>query len=118
MAMDSPDSPYVQLREGVWYVGASGVGVYSVVAMWQQGYSPEEIQASFPSLTLRQIYGTILYYLEHGETLDAFFREQDTLFRARKAEAEAPRADFYDESRARIARERAACQGTRSSAAS
>ena len=43
---------YIQYHEGVWYVGQGGVQVYGVVAMWQQGFSPEEIQESY-----RQIGG-------------------------------------------------------------
>jgi hypothetical protein len=75
--------------------------------MWQQGYSPEEIQVSFPVLALCEVYGTILHYREHREELDAFFREQNSLFRMRKAEAEAQNAAFYHEMRDRIARFRA-----------
>lgn len=100
---------YVQSRDGAWYVGATGVTLYSVIALWQQGYSPEEIQVSFPALALRDVYGAILYYLEHREDMEAFFREQDALFRQRKAEAEAQNPAFYDEMRQRIARFHAAC---------
>src|SRR5690348_16141974 len=31
---------YVQRREGNWYVGASRVEVYNVIAVWRRGYSP------------------------------------------------------------------------------
>jgi uncharacterized protein (DUF433 family) len=86
---------YVQYRDGVWYVGRSGVQVYGVIAMWQQGFAPEEIRGSFPSLSLEAVYGTILYYLEQREAMDAFFREQDALFAQRKAEAEAKDPAFY-----------------------
>lgn len=80
--------------------------------MWQQGYSPEEIQTSFSSLALREVYGAILYYLEHRDEMDAYFSEQDELFRERKAAAEAQHAGFYNELRERIARFRAASQAT------
>lgn len=99
---------YAQKRDGVWYVGGSGVQVSGVIAMWQQGFSPEEIQASFPVLSLKDVYGAILFYLEHQEELDAFFREQSALFARRKAEAEALKPTFYAEMRERIAAFRAA----------
>ncbi len=91
---------YVQFRDGAWYVGESGVQVYGVIALWQQGLSPEEIQISFPALALNQVYGTILYYLEH-----------------RKAEAEAKDPAFYMEMRDRMATFRSA-QGQSSPAPS
>lgn len=34
--------------------------------------SPEAIADRFPSLTLEQIYATILYYLQHKEEIEAY----------------------------------------------
>lgn len=85
---------YVHHRDGAWYVGDSGVSVYSLVALWQQGFSPEEIQASFSTLSLCAVYGTILYFLEHRDELEASFREQDALFQSLKAQAEAAAPGF------------------------
>lgn len=99
---------YAQKREGVWYVGDSGVQVLGVIAQWQQGFSPEEIQASFPALSLKDVYGTVLFYLEHQEEMDTFFREQRALFERRKAEVEGRKPEFYAEMRERIAAFRAA----------
>lgn len=104
--MDTEDS-YVRLRDGIWYVGDSRVPLYSVIAMWQQGYSPEEIQASFPHIGLQAVYGAILRYLEHRDELDRFFREQDALYQEQKAAAEAANPEFYGEMHERIARYRA-----------
>jgi uncharacterized protein (DUF433 family) len=98
---------YVRQQDGNWYVGTGRVQLYGVIAQWQQGYSPEEIQVSFPSLTLAEVYGSVLYYLEHQETLDASFREQDELFARLKAQHEAQHAEFHSELRQRIAQWRA-----------
>lgn len=95
---------YVRRRDGGWYVGDSGVSVYSVISLWQQGFSPEEIQASFSPLSLRDVYGTILFYMENRDQLDAYFREQDELFRRKKAESEERKPAFYAEMRERVAR--------------
>ncbi len=108
---------YVQYRDGAWYVGQSGVQVYSIIAMWQQGFEPEEILRSFPVLSLQAVYGTILYYLEQREAMHTFFREQDALFAQRQAEAEAKDQAFYTEIRERVAKLRRA-QGPASPAAS
>ena len=107
---------YVEYRDGAWYVGRSGVQVYGVIAMWQQGFAPEEILRSFPLLSLPAVYGTILYYLEQRAAMDAFFREQDALFAQRQAEAEAKDPAFYAEIRERVTKLRAA-QGPASPAA-
>jgi len=103
-----PTETYVQERDGVWYVGASSVQVYGVIAMWRDGFSPEEIQTSFPAVSLVAVYGTIVHYLEHRDELDAFFRQQDALFLQQKADAEAKNPTFYAEMRERIARFREA----------
>lgn len=97
-------SKYIQERDGDLFVGDSRVGVYSVIASWQQGYSPEEIQNGFPHLSLLDIYGTITYSLEHWAELNAHFRELDARFARRKAEAEAKNPEFYAMMRERFAR--------------
>ena len=98
---------YVQERDGNWYVGSGRVEVYSVIAAWQQGFSPEEVRNGFPHLSLAEIYGTILYYLEHQDEMDAFFRQVDALAALRRAEAQAAHPEFYAMMRERIARLRA-----------
>jgi uncharacterized protein (DUF433 family) len=104
MQLEEHSENYVQYRGGNWYVGDSRVEVYSVVAVWQQGFSPEEVQSSFPVLSRLEVYGTILYYLEHQDEMDAFFREADALGEHLRAEAEAARPQFYAQIRERIAR--------------
>jgi uncharacterized protein (DUF433 family) len=37
-----------------------------------QGRSPEEIAQSYPSVTLEQVYATILYYLHNQEAVTAY----------------------------------------------
>lgn len=98
---------YVREREGDWYVGDTGVSVYAVIAMWQQGYSPEEIQVSFPTISRIEAYETILYYLRHTQEMDAYFRASDARFQRLKAESEARDTGFYADMRARIAAFRA-----------
>jgi hypothetical protein len=78
-----------------------------VIAMWQQGFAPEEILGSFPSLSLQAIYGTILYYLEQRNAMDRFFQEQDIRFARQKAATEAQDPAFYTELRKRVAKLRA-----------
>ena len=98
---------YVQYREDNWYVGASRVEVYSVIAAWEQGYSPEEIRNGFPHLDLAQIYGTILYYLEYQAELNEFFAQMDADAARHRTETEAANPEFYAMMRERIAKHRA-----------
>ena len=51
--------------------------------------TPEEIADTYPSLTLEQAYATILYYLHHQETIDAYMT--DWLEWAEKMRAEQQR---------------------------
>ncbi|NEP63089.1 MAG: DUF433 domain-containing protein [Symploca sp. SIO2G7] len=37
--------------------------------------TPEEIANTYPSLTLEQVYATILYYLHHKEAIDAYITD-------------------------------------------
>jgi uncharacterized protein (DUF433 family) len=48
------------------------IGIDDVLDYYLEGYTPEEIQANLPSLSLEQIYATITYYLHNRETLDAY----------------------------------------------
>ncbi len=47
-----------------------------VIARFQQGRTPEQIQASFPTLKLADIYAVLTYYLNSQEEVDAYLRQQ------------------------------------------
>lgn len=94
---------YVEARDGNLYVGPSRVTVEAVIYHWQSGQTPEQIQADFPTVPLYAIYGTIAYYLEHRDQVDAFFHETEELDAARQATDEAAHPEFYAEMRRRFA---------------
>lgn len=94
---------YVAQREGNWYVSDSRVELYSVIAAWREGAAPDEIQASFPALSQLEVYGAILFYLEHRDEMDAFFRAVDARYREEKAAAEAADPAFHAMMRERVA---------------
>jgi hypothetical protein len=52
------------------------VSLDSVIYHFNNGCTPEEIQQSFPTLELADIYGTISYYLRHRAEVDAFVEER------------------------------------------
>jgi len=63
--------------DGTIRVGSSRVLLGLVVHHFKQGATAEQIQHSFPSLTLREVYGAIYYYLEHAEEVEAYLAGQE-----------------------------------------
>jgi uncharacterized protein (DUF433 family) len=65
------------------------IGIDDVLSFYLEGYTPEEIAANLPSLSLGQIHATITYCLHNRADVDAYlarvaaWREQ----RARAQEA-------------------------------
>lgn len=48
------------------------VGIDDVLQYYLDGYSPEEIAANLPSLTLEEIHATITYYLHNRPQINAY----------------------------------------------
>ena len=61
---------YAEQRNGGYYVSGTRVSLDSVVYLYRDGASPEQIQDDFPSLTLEQIHGALAFYLAHRVTVD------------------------------------------------
>lgn len=106
--MARADTSYVRERDGAPYIGATQVTAHSLIAAWRnEGYSAQELQDSFPALTLAQVYGSIAYYLEHRQALDArFVAEEQEYYQQGKRDREAD-PDFYrrlDERRTNLRR--------------
>ena len=54
-------------------VKGSRIGIESILYEYiYREQSPETIQSCFPSLTLEQIYATILYYLHNQNDIEAY----------------------------------------------
>ena len=49
----------------------------TVVHEFKTGATAEQIQDDFPTLSLREIYGAISYYLEHEEQVEEYLRKRD-----------------------------------------
>jgi uncharacterized protein (DUF433 family) len=62
--------------DGTIRVTGSRVTLDSVIDEFKRGATAEQIQDDFPSLTLREIYGAITYYLDHMETVEEYLRQQ------------------------------------------
>ncbi|MGE5335374.1 MAG: DUF433 domain-containing protein [Nitrososphaerota archaeon] len=98
------DPSYVREHDSTLYVGMTRVTVHSLVAAWRnEGYSAEELQLGFPALSLAQVYGTIAYYLDHQQNLDARFAAEDQEYYRQRALAQEADPDFYHQLDARKA---------------
>ncbi|MEH1817008.1 MAG: DUF433 domain-containing protein [Nostoc sp.] len=48
------------------------IGIDNVLDYYLEGYTPEEIAANLPSLSLEQIHATITYYLHNRTNIEAY----------------------------------------------
>jgi len=67
--------PLTQLDNGSIRVGGTRVTLDTVIARFQVGDTPKEIQSGFPSITLEQINATIDWYLNHKAEADEYLEE-------------------------------------------
>ena len=99
---------YVREEGGVLYVGATQAPLYSLIAAWRnEGYSAEELQFGFPTLSLAQVYGAIAYYLDHRQALDMRFDAEDEEYYLQRERDREAYPKFYrrlDERRADLRR--------------
>src|SRR5712692_1624019 len=72
--------PYVEQRNGGYYVAGTRVSLDSIVYSFRAGESPETIRQNFDSLTLEQVYGAIAFYLAHQAEIDANIRAGEQEF--------------------------------------
>ncbi len=60
--MTVANTSYVREHQGTLYVGDTRVTLTSLIAAWKnEGYTAEELQFGFPSLSLAQAYRAIAY---------------------------------------------------------
>jgi uncharacterized protein (DUF433 family) len=74
------NSPYVEERNGGYYVAGTRVSLDSVVYNHKAGASPEGIVESFGSLTLPKVYGALAFYLDNREGIDAYLAQGEKDF--------------------------------------
>ena len=86
---------YVQQRDGGYWVADTRVSLDSVVLAFLQGLSPETIAGEcFPTLTLEQTYGAIVYYLAHRQEIDVYLNQADAEFAALRQATHSASPDF------------------------
>jgi uncharacterized protein (DUF433 family) len=98
-------TPLFEDRDGTIRLTGSRIPLDTVVYEFNQGATAEQIQDSFPSLSLRSIYGAISFYLEHQAAVDDYLRrrEQEAAELRRKIESRPEIAAFRERLRHRRA---------------
>ena len=71
-------SPYVEVRDGGYYVAGTRIGLDVVTYEFRDGRSAEEIFEAYPLIgSLAKLYGAITFILEHPKEVDLYLTEQD-----------------------------------------
>ncbi len=96
----------IRVADGDLFVGQSRVLLENIVTANRRGETAEQIQENFPSLSLQQVYGALVYYLDHQTELDARFAEDQQALDDAHAANRAAHAEFFEDMRARSNRAR------------
>lgn len=76
LAIVAEPVPLAITPEGVVRVGGTRVTLDTVVAVFKQGATAEEIVSRYPSLKLADVYASITFYLNHTAEVEAYLRER------------------------------------------
>lgn len=68
-------------------IAGSRIRVSQIVLLTESGASPDEIVASYPHLTLADVYAALTYYHDHRELIDAEIRAADDAYADGKGSA-------------------------------
>jgi uncharacterized protein (DUF433 family) len=94
---------------GTVRVGGTRLTLETVLTVFKQGASPQEIAEAFPDLELSDVYAVITYYLRHRTEVDAYLHEQEAKAAAIRHEIEVRQGDQQGLRRRLLAR-RAECE--------
>ena len=70
-------APFEQWSDGSVRITGTRVHLYLILHYYKQGASAEEINYSFPAVSIKQAQAVIAYYLSHQSELDAYLQRQE-----------------------------------------
>lgn len=76
LAIVAESAPLETNADGVVRVGKTRVPLDTVVAIFKQGSTAEEIVYRYPSLKLADVYATIAFYLNHQQEVEAYLQQR------------------------------------------
>jgi uncharacterized protein (DUF433 family) len=81
-----PSTPYLEARNGGYYVAGSRIGLAVIAHEFRRGRSAEAIFETYPSVgSLAKVYGVITFILEHPAEVEAYLNEEERVFEALQA---------------------------------
>jgi uncharacterized protein (DUF433 family) len=72
-------------EDGVILVGNTRVTLDTVITVFSQGSTAEEIVCRYPSLSLADVYATIAFYLRHQSEVEAYLQQRQQQAQAVRA---------------------------------
>jgi uncharacterized protein (DUF433 family) len=76
LAIVAESAPLEANADGVVRLGKTRVTLDTVVTVFNQGATAEEIVYRFPSLKLADVYATIAFYLNHQQEVGAYLQQR------------------------------------------
>ncbi|MDJ0796179.1 MAG: DUF433 domain-containing protein [Calothrix sp. MO_167.B12] len=76
LAIVAEPAPLQANEDGVILVGDTRVTLDTIVAVFNQGATAEEIVYRYPSLNLADVYATIAFYLKHQSEVEAYLQQR------------------------------------------
>lgn len=83
-----PIVPPLTPHNGMFRIGRTRVSLDSVIYAYRRGESAEQIQDSFPTLSLPDIYTTIAWMLQNPADVDDYIAQQEADYAKLRAEME------------------------------
>jgi uncharacterized protein (DUF433 family) len=72
----SEPAPLEFTTDGVIRIGKTRVTLDTVIAVFKQGTTAEEIAYRYPSLKLADVYATIAFYLNHQQEVEVYLQQR------------------------------------------
>jgi len=69
-------APLEMNSDGVVLVSKTRITLDTIVAVFKQGTTAEEIVHRYPSLQLADVYATIAFYLKHQQEVEAYLQQR------------------------------------------
>lgn len=76
LAIVAEPAPLEVNSDGVVRIGKTRVTLDTVVAVFKQGVTAEEIVYRYPSLKLADVYATIAFYLNHQLEVETYLQQR------------------------------------------
>jgi uncharacterized protein (DUF433 family) len=76
LTVTTEPAPLETNADGVVRVGKTRVTLDTIVAVFKQGATAEEIVSRYPSLKLADVYATIGFYLNHQPEVEVYLQQR------------------------------------------